>query len=400
MEYKVKYIDIEGKRHEKVYKFNSEKEVIENFKKRNFEIINITLLNKKSKDISIFSSNTLKENIVTEFLKQFSLLLRSGMDIKTAMSFLYEQETDKNLRICLQSIVYYLDSGHTLGESFELSEKFPNLIPGVVEAGEFSSELSASMDMLASYYENESKLKQNIRNAMYYPLILLIVTGIIVVGIVTFVLPNYVALFQSYENLELPWVTSLLINSSKFFSKYFLFLPMSVIILFLLIRSLKRNKNINFTFSQILLKTPILGKFIINMEIQRFSGVFSLLIKSGVETIKAIEIASKSLSNSYLRESILLSKNSIIKGNTLSSSLNKIEEIPKIFLNLINVGETSSKLGETMEISYNYYKDLVSNQSKKITSLFEPLIIILVSLIVGTIVIAIALPTFEIVNIL
>ncbi|MFB0971671.1 MAG: type II secretion system F family protein [Tissierellia bacterium] len=400
MEYKVKYIDSEGKRHEKVYAFNSENELIEKLKAKKYEILDITSINKKTKNMFIFSSNTLKENIVTELLKQFSILLRSGIDIKTAMKFLHEQESNKELKTCLRDIGHYLDSGYTLGESFELCGKFPNLISGVIEAGEFSSELPASMEMLSNYYDNESKIKQNMRNAMYYPIILLFVTGIIVLAIITFVLPNYVTLFHSYENLELPWMTRLLINGSNFLSKYFLLIPICIILLVIIFKILKNNKKIYFNFSKQILKVPVLGKYIVNLEVLRFSGVFSLLVKSGIETIEAIKIASKSLSNEYLKERILNSKNVIIKGSTIFDSLTQIDELPKMFLNLINVGETSSKLGETMDISYNYYKDLVSNQSKKLTSLFEPLIIIFVSLVVGTIVIAIALPTFEIVNIL
>lgn len=400
MRYKVKYINDKGIKEEKIYTSNSQIELIENLKSRNLKVLNISELKKKANERNLFSKNIIKEKLITEFLRQLSILLKSGIDIKSAIEILHKQEKDIKLKESLLYIANNLDSGFTLGKSFELTNRFPNLIISVVEAGESSSKLPESLEILAEYYDNERKNRDNIRNAMYYPLILLFVTGIIVIGIVTFVLPKYASLFESYENLDLPLVTRILIDSVKFFKQYFFILPIIILITLILLEFIRKNEKLNIYMSKKVLNLPIVGNYIVNLETQRFSGIFSLLIKSGVDLIETIEIASNTFSNKYLKTRVSKSKEDILKGMHLSDALENIEELPYIFLSLIKVGESTSKLEESMDISHNYYKDLVSNQRKKLTALFEPLIIIFVSIIVGIIVIALALPTFSVVNIL
>lgn len=400
MEFKVKYIDESGKQNTDIFKFKNERELIENLKMKDFKILDINSLNKSSRELKIFDKTKIKDKKLTEFLKQFSILLKSGFEVKETLEVLYKQEKDKYLKRILSNLINDLDSGHTLGDSFRNTNAFPELVSGVIEAGEYSSNLAESVEILSEYYDNEIKIKESVRNATYYPVILIIVTLFIVIGIVTFVLPNYISLFESYENLELPRITKALISLNTLLTKYFFLIPIFVVTMGLLIRIVMRDDSLKIKFAKILLHLPLLGDYLTNLEIQRFSGVFSLLVKSGVNTIEVIEISSNSLSNTFLKSKILESKDDVFKGNSIYDSFSKIRELPEIFLNLINVGETSSNLGKTMKISYGYFKDLTLNQGKKFTAIFEPLIIIFVSLLVGTIVIGIALPTFDIVNIL
>lgn len=400
MEFKVRYIDELGKQNTDIFKFQSERELIENLKSKDFKILDINSLNKGSRELELFNRAKIKEKKLTEFLKQFSILLKSGFEIKETLEVLYEQEKDKYFKSTILKLINGLESGHTLGDSFRNTNAFPELVSGVIEAGEHSSNLAESVEILSEYFDNEIKIKESVRNATYYPGILVAVTLIIVIGIVTFVLPNYISLFESYENLELPRITKALISLNTLLTKYFFLIPIFMGTIALIIRIIMRDYSLKIKLSKILLHLPLIGDYITNLEIQRFSGVFSLLVKSGVNTIEIIEISSNSLSNTFLKNKVLLTKDDVLKGNSIYDSFRKIKELPEIFLNLINVGETSSNLEKTMKISYEYFKDLTLNQGRKFTAIFEPLIIIIVSLLVGTIVIGIALPTFSIVNIL
>lgn len=400
MEFKVKYIDEFGKQNTEIFKFQNESELIKDLKLKNFKILDINSLTTQSREFEIFNRSKIKDKKLTEFLKQFSILLKSGFEVKEALDVLYNQEKDKYIKSTLSKLIDSLNSGNTLGESFKNTGAFPDLVSGVIEAGELSSNLPESVEILSEYFANEIKIKESTKNATYYPGILIVVTFIIVIGIVTFVLPNYISLFESYENLELPRITKALISLNTLLTKYFFIIPIFIGIVVVLMRIFMNNYNFKVKLAKTLLHLPLIGNYITNLEMQRFSGVFSLLAKSGVDTMEIIEVSSQSLSNVFLKEKMLSSKNDVLKGNFIYDSFKKIEELPDIFLNLINVGETSSNLEKTMKISYEYFKDLTLDQGKKFTALFEPLIIIFVSLLVGTIVIGIALPTFNIVNIL
>lgn len=399
MKYKITYLDSYGNRKVSIEEALDQKNLVETLKLRGFKIISISEANNEISLSQLNKNKKLNQKTITNFLRQFSILLKSGINIKQGISILKDQEKDKNLQSTLESIENNLNLGYTLSQSFMLTDKFPELVYGVVEGGEVSSKLAKSMEILADYYYSEEKTNQMLKNALYYPCILLAVTFFVVSIIVTFVLPNYIKLFESYENIEMPYLTKLLMDLSKFSGSYGLVI---IIIIILLLMSLPKllSNNSKVLLSKNLIKLPIIGTYIINYETQRFSGIFSLLISSGIETIESVKIAANSLKNLYFKREVQKSTINIVQGNTLYQSFSKIDEFPKMFINLVNVGEVSSNLVETMDISFNYYKELVNEQSKKLTSLFEPIIIIIVSIIVGSIVIAIALPTFSIINII
>lgn len=397
MKYSVTYLDLNGKKHIDNIENTNIDNILTHYKSNNFRILNI----KEHKDIKASKnlSKNIKPNVLNSFLNQFSILLKSGIDVKFALKTLREQENNSLLKEALKNIENNLNYGFTLSEAFSKANVFPELISGTISAGEASSKLPETLKILSEYYEADRKTKESLKNALYYPGILLLVTFLVVILIVTFVLPRYIELFNSYENLELPLITRMLIYFSSFMYRYGLIVFLLIIFGGLLLIRLANNRLL-YGFSKIILKIPFIGNYIRNYETQKFSGIFSLLIGSGIDTIESIKIASNSINNQFLKNEILNSVNYILKGNTIYDSFSKTDVFPNMFLNLVNIGEHSSNLVETMDISFNYYKDIVNQQSKKLTAIFEPIIIIIVSLIVGSIVIAIALPTFSLVNIL
>ncbi|WP_054252028.1 type II secretion system F family protein [Neofamilia massiliensis] len=396
MKYKITYLDEELNRKTE-YSNLDKNQIIYDFNQAGFRIINIETTVKKKKTTLKTNVKRLKVKDISQFLKQLSILLDSGLDFKLAISILKDQEKNKYLKASLYEIDKNIDQGYSIAEAFKRTENFPDLVVGIIEAGEASSSLGESLNILAEYYDNEEKTKQMLKNALYYPTILLIVTMIVTILMVYIVLPRYVELFSYYDGMELPGLTKRLLNTSNFLLNKGWILLLAIIGLAALIKK-ALPKNTKLWFSKARLSYPFIGSYILSYEIQRFSGIFALLIDSGIETLESINKAAKSINNIYLREKLCCLNKDILEGHTLYETFSKIEILPPMFINLINVGELSSSLSKTMEISFNYYKNIVSEKSKKLTSLFEPLIIILVSLIVGTVVVAIALPMFSLVN--
>lgn len=399
MKYKVTYLDSNGIRKNEELKYQRRSDLLDDFKLKDNKVINIEEIKSNYEDRNLFKKK-LNHQTLNNFLKQFGILIHSGIGIKQSLEILYNQEKNKKLKTVIFNIIKDIENGDTLNQSMKNTGQFKDLTIGVVEAGETSASLSKSLNILSKYYENEVKLKQSIKNALYYPIILLLVTFFIVIGIVTFILPNYIKIFDAYENIELPFLTKVLINLNKNMPKNILVILTLIIIINILKKYIKNNANLNEKFSKSALKLPVLGEYLLNLEIQRYSGIFSVLLSSGISLINSLEISANTFNNNYLKNSIYNIKNDVLDGNTLYKSFRKVDVFPDMFLNLINVGEISSSLENTMEISYNYYKDITESQSKKLTAIFEPLIIVLVSIVVGAVVIGIALPTFNLVNIL
>ena len=396
MKYKVTYLDEDLNR--KTEYFNLDKDqIIYNFNQANLRIVNIETTDTDIKKTSSSKSKKLKVKDISQFLKQLSILLDSGLDFKMAISILKDQEKNKDLKASLYEINKNLDQGYSISQAFDKTAKFPDLVIGIIEAGEVSSRLGQSLNILADYYEDEEKTKQTLKNALYYPSILLIVTLIVTLLMVYIVLPRYVELFSYYDGIELPALTKRLLNTSKFLLNKGWLLLLAIIGLGIFIKK-ALPKYTKLRISKARLSYPFIGSYILSYEIQRFSGIFALLIDSGIETLESINKAAKSINNIYLREELGSLNKNILEGHSLYETFSKIEILPPMFINLVNVGELSSSLATTMEMSFNYYKNIVSENSKKLTALFEPLIIIIVSLIVGTVVVAIALPMFSLVN--
>lgn len=400
MKFKVKYLNSLGKKEERVLKFNSEEELIQSLKKERLQIIAIEVKEGNVKRNRIINNKDLKDKEISGFLKQFSILLKSGIEVKRSVVILKNQEKNMLLRNELVSIDKMLDSGHTLADSFKNTGKFPPLIVGVINAGESSSMLPEALEILSNYYDRELQIKQNLKNALYYPILLLLVTFIVTIAIILFVMPSYIKFFDAYDSLKLPLLTRIVINFGNLIMDYFFIIPIFFILLVIIFKNLKYNKKLTFKLSKIIYNFPILGQYLLNLEVMRFSGIFKLLIKSGLDLIDALDITTNTLNNEYLKKEILLCKRDILSGFTIYESFKKVKLLPDMFLNLVNIGEQASDLESAMDISYNYYKEIIEHQGKKITSLFEPIVIIFVSIIVGTIVLAIALPTFSIVDIL
>lgn len=398
MEFKITYLDENSNKLSTRGVYKSKEEVISLFKIKSYKIISIETIDDNIKANT--KGKPIKAKLLSEFLKQFGILLSAGIDIITIINILQKQEKNKELKAALDSINKNLELGFTLSECFMNTDAFPKILSDVIKAGELSSNLHESIILLSEYYDEDIKLKQNIKNSLYYPMILLAVTFIVVILITTFVLPSFATVYSMYDNANLPRLTQLLLSVAAFMGENYIYILIGLIVIITLLNVLLSNSTFRKKIDKKVLNLPILGKYISNIEIQRFSGILSITVGSGMDLINSIEVSSESINNLHLKSKIKSILPRIISGNSLYNSFSNINELPDIFLNLLNIGENSSSLYKTMTMAYDYFKNLNESENKKISALIEPIVILFVSLIVGTVVLAIALPTFSIVNII
>lgn len=398
MKYRVYYIEDSGKKINKIIKTDlSHEEIIKSLKQEGYTVLDVT----RTTDSEIqFSKKKISDKKLCIFLTEFSILLNSGIGLKQSLLILENQEKDKYMKEILKKITNDIEHGRTLSASLERTGFFPSIIPSVINAGEISSNLPETLKIMSDFYENEIKLKDSFRNALYYPALLVLVTIFVVFVVIKFVMPSYMSLFDSFGYDSLPRMTRNLIRINSFLNENILYLFFISSLVYLLIKNSIRLENTRTWLSKLILKTPLLGKYLINLEIQRLSAIMLLLNKSGIDILENIRISSSTISNSFIKSKLLELDNYIEEGNTINYSFRKLGIFPEMFLNLLSIGEESSSFNEALEVAYNYYNNINLSSNKKMSSLFEPLVIIFVSLIVGAVVVSIALPMFSIINII
>lgn len=399
MRFKITYLDEKFQRHTSTFEGNSRQEVIEFLNRDSKKIIDIVDIKAKETK-SLKKKVNLKDSTLSEFLKQFNILIGAGINIKDAIDILMTQEKNPNLSGALKKVSDGLGEGKTLAESMNSTGIFPSLVINILNAGEISSKMTEGIELLSNHYEEEIKLKQNIKNALYYPMFLLMVTLIIVTLIIAFVLPSFAEVYGMYDNAQLPLLTKIMLSIGSFIGKNSIFILSLLAVVGIFLKALLATERTKYYLSGLGLKLPIIGKYLINLDIQRFSGILSLSILSGIDTIKSLEISINSMNNSHMKNEFKDLPSKVKGGKTLYDSIRSVEIAPDIFKNLINIGESSSNFGHTLKMAYDYFKRMNENSSKKISALVEPVIIILVSIVVGAVVLAIALPTFNIINVI
>lgn len=399
MKFKITYLDEKFQRHTSTFEGNSRQDVMEFLNQDSKKIIEIKEVERKENK-AIKRKVNLKDSTLSEFLKQFNILIGAGINIKDAIDILMTQEKNPNLSGALKKVSDGLGEGKTLAESMNSTGIFPSLVINILNAGEISSKMTEGIELLSNHYEEEIKLKQNIKNALYYPMFLLMVTLIIVTLIIAFVLPSFAEVYGMYDNAQLPLLTKIMLSIGSFIGKNSIFILSLLAVVGIFLKALLATERTKYYLSGLGLKLPIIGKYLINLDIQRFSGILSLSILSGIDTIKSLEISINSMNNSHMKNEFKDLPSKVKGGKTLYDSIRSVEIAPDIFKNLINIGESSSNLGHTLKMAYDYFKRMNENSSKKISALVEPVIIILVSIVVGAVVLAIALPTFNIINVI
>ncbi|QQK08627.1 type II secretion system F family protein [Miniphocaeibacter halophilus] len=341
---------------------------------------------------------SLNKRHLSIFLKQFAVLLTSGITPDQAIYILKDQREIKSLNYSLNIIYNDLNNGDYLSLAFSKHKIFDDFLITMIKTGEESGKLSTVCDKLAEYYEKEDEISKKIRGALTYPLILFITSIIVLFFVFKYVMPTFTALFES-SNMALPFLTKLLIKISEFINKNFIIIIIvAVLTIILFIVGLRKNKAFKKRIDYIKIKFPIIGKNYIKILTGRIARALSISYLSGVDFIESLEIISLGTDNLYLQEKLENAIYEIKQGTSINEAFNNTNILPQLFNSMIEVGEETGQLGEILEIISKYYKNESDYAIDSLLRIFEPIVIIVMALFVGAIVISIAVPMFDIIN--
>lgn len=329
------------------------------------------------------------------FTRQLATMVSAGIPLLEALEILQEQAERAGFAAVLDGVVEAIRGGSDLSASMERYPRcFSNIYTSMVKAGEASGQLDEILVRLAEYMEASLKLKRDIRAAMTYP----VVSLALVIGITAFlmlgIVPKFRDVFQSME-IDLPGLTEGVLVTAEWMKENAIAVVVAVIAMVVGVRLWITTKTGAYQWDWFMLSVPIFGPLFRKIALSRFSKTFATLVKSGVPILGALEIVSATSGNLVIGKVVDEARESVRQGDTLSEPLSKSRHFPPMVTKMIGIGERSGALENLLEKISQFYDDQVSAAVKSLTSLIEPVMIGVMGFLVGTIVLAVFLPIFE-----
>lgn len=332
-------------------------------------------------------------------LNQLSVMISAGISIHSALEIVSKQSINSKLKKIVDRLLIKVSSGVSFSKAVS-EEDFEDtrLLSAMINAGEMSGSLDMVLAMMSDFYIKKAENNRKINSALIYPAILM-VTSIIVLGFVlTYVFPIFLNLFETSDRI-FPKSTQLLIGISKLLSEHGLIILFGLLILNLGIYLLyKKNDKFKSVVDTAILKLPIIGRYIKYRSVTNAAANFSILSGCGVPVLDILNIIKNSTSNTYIYkiyENIIIE---ITSGSTLNESFSRNKFFPELFTSMLKIGEETGNLDAVMEKTSVYYESELNNSMTALISVFEPIMILIMAIIVGFIVLSIAIPMFDLVT--
>jgi type IV pilus assembly protein PilC len=335
----------------------------------------------------------MKDKVV--FMRQMATMVGAGLPLTRALEIMEQQIENGAFRKIISQVKSSVESGISLSDSFrQAGEVFDDVSLNLIEAGESSGNLDAILAKLALELEESKKLGDKLRGALIYPIIILVVIVAVIAMLMFILVPSMAEIYADF-GAELPWVTTLLINMSNFTLKFWwvIVVVFSVVgfggKVYLDTPGGKRNKD------KIMLKLPIIGVIVSKMQLAQFTRLLALLLGSGLSIIRALELTAQSLSNQMFRDVVMASRNDVEKGGSLAIPIARSEYFPLIVSSMIAVGEETGELDTVLNKVAEYYKDEVDVATSNMSTILEPVFLIVMGLVIAFIALAVYMPMFQ-----
>jgi type IV pilus assembly protein PilC len=345
-----------------------------------------------TRDININIGGKPKARDMSIFCRQFVSIVAAGVTIIDAMEMLSEQTENKILKKAILETKVAVEKGESLADAMRLNRQvFTDIFITMVEAGEASGSLEVSFSRMASQFEKEAKLKALVKKASIYPSVVAIVAVVVVIAMLTFIVPTFEQMFRDLGT-TLPALTQAIVDMSGFMQKYWYIVIGVIVGLVVLIKYFKSTVAGKRFFGRLAMKAPLFGKLTVKTASSRFARTLSTLLAAGLPLIDALEITSNVMTNIFFKEAIAEAKEDVTMGTSLSEPLLRSKLFPSLVCHMLKIGEESGNIEAMLDKLADYYEDEVEVATQSLMAALEPMIIILLAGIIGTIVIAILMP--------
>jgi general secretion pathway protein F len=334
------------------------------------------------------------------FTRQLATLVRAGLPLEEALLAVSQQTEKPRVQSIVLGVRSRVMEGHTLADGFaEFPRVFPEIYRATVAAGEQSGHLDLVLERLAEYTEGREQIRQKVLAAMLYPIVLTVMCFAIVSGLLVFVVPKVVAVFETTK-AKLPLITRLLIGTSGFFRVYGLYLLAGLVVAYIAYRRWQRNPAARRRVQRLQLSLPVVGRLVRGFNTARFTRTFSILAASSVPVLEALRIAGEVVTNLPMRDAVADAAARVREGAPIGRSLGVSRMFPPMTIHLISSGESSGELESMLERSAIAQERELDGLLAAMVGLLGPMLIIFMGLFVMGIVFAMLLPIFEMNNLI
>jgi type IV pilus assembly protein PilC len=352
----------------------------------------------KPKELSFTFGSGVKTREIVIFTRQFATMINSGLPLVQSLTILAEQTENKRFSAIIAAVLHDIESGQTLADALRRHPKvFTELYINMVAAGEAGGILDTILNRLATFLEKNDALVRKIKGAMTYPAVMMFV----VIGATTILLWKVVPVFAGIfmdAGLALPLPTQVVLGISEFLQNYILYLFMGAIAAGFLVKRYYGTPPGQLRIDRLLLRLPVLGVLIRKSAVSRFTRTLGTLISSGVSILDGLEITARTSGNRVIHDAVMGSRASIAGGATIAEPLKQSGVFPPMVVQMINVGEQTGGLDEMLSKIADFYDDEVDNAVASLTSVLEPIMIVVMGIVIGGMVVAMYLPMFDMIN--
>ncbi|MBR4619107.1 MAG: type II secretion system F family protein [Bacilli bacterium] len=354
---------------------------------------------KKKYDIDINLTSKISAGDLAFDLTQLSTYIKAGIPLAESVKILSQQATKPVQRKAYQLLLYNLLRGDSLSDAMDKQgETFPSLLVNMVRTAEMTGDLPTILDDMADYYESIESVRKEMRSAMTYPVIVIILAIGVLVFMLIYLVPQFVSLYED-QGASLPTITLVIIGMSNFLkNNYLIILGIIIAIVITFWYLYTRVKSFKSTVQVILMRIPVIGNIIIYKEVYNFTKTFASLLNHGVFITDSMEILSKITNNEIYKKIINKTMVNLAKGNTVSESFKGEWAFPEIAYQMLVTGENTGQLGLMMEKVSEHYQMLHKTSVDQLKSMIEPAMIIILAGIVGVLLLSIITPMFDIYN--
>jgi type IV pilus assembly protein PilC len=358
----------------------------------------VNSISRKPTNINIKIGTGVKKIEISRFTRQFATMIGAGLPMVQCLEILGQQMDSAEFRKIIGEIKESVQAGTTLSEALRKHNKiFDELFVNMVEAGETGGALDTILIRLANYREKADALARKVKGALVYPIVVSVVAVSVTVLMLKFIVPVFAKMFSSL-GAALPEPTRIVMGVSDFINDYFLVLIGSVIGLIVAFKLITRNKKGRLYWDTFKLKVPGFGNLIRKSSVARFTRTLGTLLSSGVSILEALEITAKTAGNMVIQNAVRKSIIAIAEGDTITGPLRESGVFPPMVIQMISVGEKTGGLDEMLGKIANFYDEEVDAAVSALTSMIEPVVIVVMGGLIGGILIAMYLPMFDIIG--
>lgn len=347
-----------------------------------------------------FLQGGVKTKQLVTFTRQLSTLVNAGLPLMRAMRVLQRQEKNAALRDAVSQMAESIESGSTFAEALAAHPKiFDRLFVNMVKAGEIGGVLDVVLARLAEFQEKAEKIKGKVKSAMTYPIVVLVMALSILTFLMMFIVPKFADIFADLMGGKgMPMLTQFVMNASSVMVHRLPIVVIVIVALVVIIKLLAKTTGGRYALDKFKLNAPVFGTLISKNSISRFTRTLGTLMSSGVPVLQALNIVKETVGNEVISKAVAMIHDAVKEGENMAPPIASSKVFPPMVVSMVEVGEETGALPDMLNKIADSYDDDVDNAVAAMTSIIEPVLIIFLAVVVGTIVIALFLPLVSIIG--